>query len=144
MGAHLKPPAAIASPGDPPLLGRVAWGKLRATVTARQGEGMPDPDQVRRGLEERLRQLGRRLSQIGGDLRKPGNPDFAEAATERENEEVLERLDEAEEKEVLEIRRALERLAAGAYGTCASCGGEIAEGRLEALPYATVCIGCAD
>lgn len=36
------------------------------------------------------------------------------------------------------------RLAAGTYGVCARCGGRIAAARLDALPTAERCIGCAD
>ncbi len=42
-----------------------------------------------------------------------------------------------------EIDAAEQRLAAGGYGLCASCGGPIAPGRLEARPTARTCIGCA-
>jgi RNA polymerase-binding transcription factor DksA len=42
-----------------------------------------------------------------------------------------------------EVEAALERLAAGTYGTCERCGDKIAEGRLEARPTARTCIGCA-
>ncbi len=42
----------------------------------------------------------------------------------------------------LEIDRALAKLAEGSYGTCDVCGGEIAEERLEALPWATLCVVC--
>jgi DnaK suppressor protein len=40
------------------------------------------------------------------------------------------------------IDAALARLDAGAYGTCANCGTEIEPARLEALPYATLCMDC--
>ena len=105
---------------------------------------MPDFTLVRQKLEQRMSQLGKRLSHIEGDLRKLANPDSAEQATENETNEVLERLDEAETAEMGEIRLALERLASGTYGTCAECRQGIPEGRLEALPYATLCIDCAD
>ena len=42
-----------------------------------------------------------------------------------------------------EIDAALERVAAGTYGTCESCGGTIGEARLEARPVARTCIRCA-
>jgi DnaK suppressor protein len=42
-----------------------------------------------------------------------------------------------------EIDAALERLAAGTYGTCVRCGQQIAPARLEARPAAPTCIGCA-
>lgn len=38
-----------------------------------------------------------------------------------------------------EIEAALARIEAGTYGTCEVCGGSIAAGRLEALPYTTMC-----
>jgi DnaK suppressor protein len=41
------------------------------------------------------------------------------------------------------LERAAERLTAGGYGTCARCGREIGEARLEALPAAETCIACA-
>lgn len=39
-----------------------------------------------------------------------------------------------------EVNAALERLDNGTYGICAVCGREIGARRLEALPYATLCI----
>jgi len=40
------------------------------------------------------------------------------------------------------IDRALDRLSDGTYGLCASCGNPIPEDRLEAVPYAALCMGC--
>lgn len=39
--------------------------------------------------------------------------------------------------------RALERIDAGTYGTCESCGKAIPVERLEVLPYSTLCVECA-
>jgi RNA polymerase-binding transcription factor DksA len=44
---------------------------------------------------------------------------------------------------VVELDRALVRLDAGTYGQCARCGDDIGTGRLDALPAAETCIGCA-
>ncbi|MFD0852412.1 TraR/DksA family transcriptional regulator [Actinomadura adrarensis] len=41
------------------------------------------------------------------------------------------------------MRRALERLDAGTYGTCENCGGLIGAERLDARPDASLCIECA-
>ena len=41
------------------------------------------------------------------------------------------------------VERALQKIADGTYGQCESCGREIAEERLEALPWATECIDCS-
>lgn len=40
------------------------------------------------------------------------------------------------------IEEAIARLADGAYGVCAECGEEISERRLEAVPFATLCVEC--
>src|SRR5262245_15789709 len=42
-----------------------------------------------------------------------------------------------------EINAALEKFDGGTYGVCESCGGPIAEPRLEAMPAARLCITCA-
>ena len=42
-----------------------------------------------------------------------------------------------------EIDRALERLAAGAYGDCEVCGLPIPAARLDARPTARRCVSCA-
>jgi RNA polymerase-binding transcription factor DksA len=42
-----------------------------------------------------------------------------------------------------DIDAALSKIDAGTYGRCESCGNEIAEARLEAMPMARFCITCA-
>jgi DnaK suppressor protein len=41
-----------------------------------------------------------------------------------------------------DIDGALERLSSGNYGVCSSCAGTIPPRRLEALPFATLCVNC--
>ena len=41
-----------------------------------------------------------------------------------------------------EIDQALDRLAAGTYGTCENCGKPIPQARLEALPHTRYTVGC--
>lgn len=100
-------------------------------------------DEVRERLERRLSQLRTRAGKIQSDLRRPGDRDWEEQALERENEEVLERLDEAEIAEIDEIRAALARLDDGTWGVCGRCGERIPDERLAALPYTDTCVDCA-
>ncbi len=37
---------------------------------------------------------------------------------------------------------AIQRIAAGTYGTCESCGGPVGKARLQAFPRATLCVTC--
>ena len=39
-----------------------------------------------------------------------------------------------------DVERALAKLDEGSYGTCDACGQPVAEGRLEARPWATLCV----
>jgi RNA polymerase-binding protein DksA len=46
------------------------------------------------------------------------------------------------EQVISEIDAALQRIEDGTYGFCASCGREIPSARLEANPWASLCIDC--
>ena len=41
-----------------------------------------------------------------------------------------------------EIDAALERIAAGTYGTCVHCGSAVPAERLEFRPFAAACVSC--
>ncbi len=41
------------------------------------------------------------------------------------------------------IEAALERVEDGTYGQCEDCGAKIPKTRLNAIPYATMCVKCA-
>jgi DnaK suppressor protein len=51
-------------------------------------------------------------------------------------------LQEMRNRERQLIDEALDSLDEGTYGVCAECGGEISEKRLEALPFARLCVAC--
>lgn len=42
-----------------------------------------------------------------------------------------------------DVRRALQKLDEGTYGTCDSCGRPIEPERLEAIAWAVLCVACA-
>ena len=44
---------------------------------------------------------------------------------------------------VAEIDQALERLDEGTYGCCVACGEPIPEERLQAVPWAALCVPCS-
>lgn len=51
-------------------------------------------------------------------------------------------LQEMRNRERQLIDDALDSLDEGTYGVCAECGGEISEKRLQALPFARLCVAC--
>jgi RNA polymerase-binding transcription factor DksA len=63
------------------------------------------------------------------------------------SEEYLQELNatllENEEHLSKEVWAALGRIHEGTFGTCESCGGTIRSVRLNAIPYARFCVGCA-
>lgn len=50
----------------------------------------------------------------------------------------------SEEGTLEQIEHALDRIRSRTYGTCEDCGGVIAKKRLEAIPFASLCIRCAE
>lgn len=59
------------------------------------------------------------------------------------NAEIGSQMVEVESRELMQIDRAIEKMRAGRYGLCDSCGGPIKLIRLQAVPYAIECIECA-
>jgi RNA polymerase-binding protein DksA len=67
---------------------------------------------------------------------------LADTATETYDRELDYTLEENSEHVLAEIEAALKRVAEGTYGICANCGKPVAVDRLDALPWATLCIDC--
>jgi RNA polymerase-binding protein DksA len=67
---------------------------------------------------------------------------LADTATETYDRELDYSLEENSEHVLAEIDAALKRIDDGTYGQCTNCGKQIPEERLEARPYATLCIDC--
>lgn len=103
--------------------------------------------EIRQRLEARKAEWADRLKRIHRDRIRadaPLSPDFAEQAVQRENDEVLDRLEESTQADLSQINHALARLAAGHYGVCEACGNPIEPGRLAIMPQATSCSSCAE
>ncbi|MFJ4223662.1 TraR/DksA family transcriptional regulator [Microbacterium sp. NPDC089695] len=56
----------------------------------------------------------------------------------------LRALAEAAAAELRQVDDAIGRWDSGAYGVCARCGRPIPDARLEARPFATHCVACAE
>jgi RNA polymerase-binding transcription factor DksA len=104
---------------------------------------MDEYQDIRASLQHKLEQLQHRLGKIDHNLRQTPDRDSQEQAQERENDEVLERLDQSGRDELNLLRTALERMDTGSYGVCIQCGKSIPVQRLEVLPYTLTCIKCA-
>jgi RNA polymerase-binding protein DksA len=65
---------------------------------------------------------------------------LAETASVTIDREIDYSIEESETRVLAAIDSALGRIADGTYGRCERCGREIEQERLEAIPYATLCI----
>ena len=66
----------------------------------------------------------------------------AELASDESEKAVMYGMMERESGELQEIREALERLETGTFGTCETCAEAIPLERLQAIPYARLCVTC--
>ncbi len=106
---------------------------------------MQDQEKFRQKLIVMKDDVSQRISAIDRDIRHEGmSADWAEQATERENDEVLESLGNSAEQELIMINSALKRIDAGDYFRCSLCGEDIPAARLELLPFSSHCVSCAD
>jgi DnaK suppressor protein len=106
--------------------GAIRNAGLKAMLEARRAE-------MRDDLTSRLRE-GRTRQEVGRDALEQTDDDTRGG--------LAFSLIEMRSETLTLIERALARLAAGRYGTCVRCDGNIAEPRLHALPFAMRCQKC--
>lgn len=108
-----------------------------------------DLEHFRRALEDERNRLRSALvtvnhegslSDESGDLASGPGDHLADHASETYMRELDEGLGENAEHVISEIDAALQRIQDGTFGTCEVCGRPINAERLEAVPYATLCI----
>ena len=90
-------------------------------------------------LEQRLADLDTRLGGIEAELVGHTTKDWEDLATEREADEVLEKMGTGSQTEIRAIKAALQRIEAGTYGACLRCGEPIEQARLDLLPFTPFC-----
>jgi RNA polymerase-binding protein DksA len=109
-------------------------------------------DKLRRLLEEDRETYVRQARDLAAEAealaaeREPGDTQFDEESGEGDTLNVERERDLAlsasATQAVEDIDRALLRMDNGTYGICERCGKKIAVARLEALPFAALCIEC--
>jgi RNA polymerase-binding protein DksA len=68
--------------------------------------------------------------------------DTIDEASDAVDRKMLEALGSKDLNRLQLIDAALGRIRQGRYGICAKCGKPIPEARLEAIPYAVLCVEC--
>ena len=111
----------------------------------------PGTSEVRARLEDERQRIAAEITVLikadrGSEAdragRSGGTSDVAEQASETfEHDNSLALLRSLRVTQD-QIERAVAKFEQGTYGRCDECGGPIAAERLEAIPYATLCIDC--
>jgi RNA polymerase-binding transcription factor DksA len=118
-------------------------------------QGKPEENQMAQAVSQQtidklhaLRdELAHRADAIDADVHHKNEPvekDFAEQVTQRENDDVLNAIGGEATQTVRLIDIALKKIENGSYGICDVCGEEIPAARLNAIPYASTCVKCAE
>ena len=112
-----------------------------------------DSEQFRDALLEERRRVEHALATLRDE--HPGSLDdeveevaatndshLADTATATLGREIDYTLGDNAEQVISSIDAALARIEDGTYGNCSACGNEIPRERLEANPWASLCIDC--
>ncbi|NUQ61915.1 MAG: TraR/DksA C4-type zinc finger protein [Pirellulales bacterium] len=86
--------------------------------------------------------LHKRRNEANGDLSSMPIH-MADLGSDNFEQEFTLSLMESEGGVLEKIEEALERIEDGTYGDCEECGAKIPKARLNALPYAIMCVKCA-
>jgi len=104
--------------------------------------------ELRAALEEQRGNLRKEIADQGGD---PDSDDaaidvergFADSAHSTAERARLLSVMKALRSNLRWVNRALKKMELGTYGTCERCGNAIPIERLDALPWAILCVDCA-
>ena len=69
-------------------------------------------------------------------------PDLLDQLSSEATRELAIHLVDRNSRLVAQVRSALARIEEGSYGLCESCDGPIAPKRLDAVPWAPLCVSC--
>ena len=103
-------------------------------------------DKMQTALEAQKEQILKSLADQHSEYKKiveGGEPgDEVDIASDVIDGQLLESLGREDSNRLTMINNALDRIQQGKYGICLKCHKEIPIERLEAIPYAFMCIAC--
>jgi DnaK suppressor protein len=98
--------------------------------------------------ENLVKMKAKLMAEIDSELKaeREGNKDEGmdtyDLASEERDREINFILSDRERVKIKQIDDALERMEDGSYGVCESCGLEVAEERIAAMPFTRLCRDC--
>ena len=102
-------------------------------------------DQYRQKLLETERELSSALSRAGAEVAEQdelATQDYGDKATSTYTKDSLLQQRGQQSEQLVAIQDSLRRIQDGTYGVCTECGEPIAAKRLEAMPWAGLCMAC--
>ena len=78
------------------------------------------------------------------EIKEENTQDEADLAAMSHDKHLLYNLRESDIQRAAFIQRALKAIDRGQYGECSSCGEDINEKRIQAVPWATMCVQCQE
>lgn len=105
-----------------------------------------DLTRLRAVLISRRDELQVTLSRVQEQLRNATavHADAADQAVASYDKNAMQLMAEMTSRQLRSLNEALQRLEGGDYGQCANCGQEIGITRLQAIPWARLCVGCQE
>jgi DnaK suppressor protein len=103
--------------------------------------------QFKRGLQEQQRELSQAIEKAEKEIRDFAGPvplDSIDLTCFTASKESLIMSASQNRNRLHMIQHALERITDGSFGICVDCGGSIRLKRLQALPWASLCIQCQE
>ena len=105
---------------------------------------------MRKRLEEKQAEIQQHIAVLTGSPAPPEDAISAsdgvfepeEEAVDLQETDVDQAILDNEKALLAEVQQALARIENGTYGICSNCGQPIPEKRLEAIPWATLCLVC--
>ncbi len=94
-------------------------------------------------LQGKERELLAEIAQLQEDARGSGEAEVRDATDDATSSQgTSESLEEGSlaSQTLIQVRDALQRIQAGTYAKCITCGKQIPEARLEAVPWAAYCV----
>ena len=103
-----------------------------------------DHTQIKIKLLESIATLLGRSDRIEAHWQVEPPKDWEELAVFRDNDEVINCLDERTHQRLLASKLALSRIESGDWETCIQCGNTIQTSRHKIIPTTTLCVSCAE
>jgi RNA polymerase-binding protein DksA len=116
-----------------------------ATATISRTPGTRSCDAFEKALLLRKRELNARIATLLRDVAVQAEPDDeGDVAIQNYSTDWAAAALDRARRTLSEVEAALARIKAGNYGVCDVCETPIPKARLEALPWARLCVKCAE